>query len=217
MDYALLASIGLAQELFTNKIISAKTITLDKESIIFQSGDECGAFLLLTQGQVRVEMTCKSGRDITLYRMHEKQTCIITTSVLLNHETYYARATAETPVTAIAISSEDFHKAIKHSTQFAQYILTGYAQRMGSLIKLLDKVASKDISLELNHFLLEHTDSAGFIHITQESIAKELGTAREVISRKLSQLEQAGLVITHRGKVEVLKPKELENSITVEY
>ena len=214
MDYALLESIGLDRQLFSKNSIEAKEISLEKESVIFQSGDTCGAFLLLTEGQVRVEMTSKSGREITLYRMHEKQTCIITTSVLLNHETYYARATTETDVKAIAISSDDFYKALDISNQFAQYVLKGYSQRMSALISLLDKIASKDIHFELSHFLLKAVDATGFISMTQEAIAKELGTAREVISRKLSQLEQEGIVLTHRGKVEVINQKKLQQNIT---
>lgn len=214
MDYGLLESIGLEKKLFSKHLIETKEISLPKESIIFQSGDTCGAFLVLTEGQVRVEMTSKSGREITLYRMHEKQTCIITTSVLLNHETYYARATTETAVKAIAISSDDFYKALDLSSQFAQYVLRGYSQRMAALINLLDKIASKDIHFELNQFLTSAMNSAGYITMTQEAIAKELGTAREVISRKLSQLEKEGVVRTHRGKVEVIDKEKLLNNIT---
>lgn len=217
MDYTLLESIGLDAALFSSKRIQANTVNLDKNTVIFQSGDECGAFLLLVKGQVRVEMTSKSGREITLYRMHEKQTCIITTSVLLNHENYYARATTETPVTAIAISSDDFHKALEISGSFARYVLKGYSQRMSALINLLDKIASKDINFELGDFLLKTVDASGFVNMTQEAIAKELGTAREVVTRKLSQLEQEGLVATHRGKVEIIDHKQLQKSIRHAY
>lgn len=211
MDYTLLTSIGLGAELFHSKTIEAQEIYLEKDHIIFQSGDPCGAFLILVEGQVRVEMTSKSGREITLYRMHEKQTCIITTSVLLNHEHYYARAVTEAPSKAIAISSKDFHKALDLSSQFAQYVLQGYSKRMSSLISLLDKVASKDIHFELVKLLLQQSDADGFIHMTQDVIAKELGTAREVISRKLSQLEQQGLVATYRGKVELLQREHISS------
>ena len=217
MDYTLLASIGLPEKLFAENIISATEIALEKDTIVFQSGDECGAFLVLKEGQLRVEMTSKSGREITLYRMHEKQTCIITTSVLLTHENYYARATTETPIKAIAISSHDFYKALDLSAQFAQYVLKGYSQRMSSLINLLDRIASKDIQFELSHFLLQSVDESGFIYMTQDAIAKELGTAREVISRKLSQLEQEGIVLTHRGKIEIVNQEQLHRLITPSY
>ena len=214
MDYTLLASIGLEETLFTKKTISAQEVSLPENNIIYQSGDPCGAFLLLVEGQVRVEMTSKSGREIILYRMYEKQTCIITTSVLLNHENYYARAVTETPIKAIAISSDDFYTALDQSNRFAHYILKGYSERMTSLIGLLDKIASKDIEFELACLLANKMDASNITHMTQEAMAKELGTAREVISRKLSQLEDQGVLVTHRGKVEIINPHKIHNKIS---
>ena len=114
MDFSLLESVGLHESLF-DKEISAQQIEIPSDTVIFKSGDPCGAFLILLSGQVRVEITTKSGRDLLLYRMQENDTCIITTSVLLNHEKYYARAITESSVVAITISADDFHKALSLS------------------------------------------------------------------------------------------------------
>lgn len=204
MNYKLLEKLGLEKHLFSNNVITVKEVALGAGHVVFQSGDPCGAFLVLVSGCVRVDMTCKSGKEIMLYRMHENQTCIITTSVLLNNEDYYARATAETAVKAMVISRDDFYKALGASSMFTQYILKDYAKRITLLIQLLDNVGSKDIDYQLRQLLLKQKDRHGFVYITQEAMAKELVTAREVVSRKLSALEKAGALITHRGKVEII-------------
>jgi len=213
VNFSLLENIGLNRSLF-EKDITVQQIELDNKQIIFKSGDPCGAFLILLSGEIRVEITTKSGRDLLLYRMVENDTCIITTSVLLNDEKYYARAITETPVTALAINAKDFHKALELSHEFSRYVLAGYAQRMSSLITLLDKISSRDIDFELSHLLLQEMNSDHEVKLTQKSIARDVGTAREVVSRKLSVLESKGVVKTMRGKVVILDSDYLQKMIS---
>lgn len=214
MDFELLADMGLPKKLFDNKIISAREINLNSNTVVFQSGDPCGAFLILVEGKLRVDMTSKSGKEITLYKMEKKESCIITTSVLLNYENYYANAITETAVTAIAIPVNDFHHALNHYSQFTRYVLSSYSKRMATLIRLIDKISSKDILYELSDLLLKNADTQNFVSMKQEDIAKAIGTAREVVSRKLAVLEEAGAVSTHRGKVEIINRNHLEKIIS---
>ena len=214
LDFSILEDIGLSKHLF-EKDISAQEVSIDGDTVIFKSGDDCGAFLILLTGQIRVEITAKSGRDLLLYRMGEKDTCIITTSVLLNDEKYYARAITETPVTAITISVNDFHKALSLSHNFSRYVLTGYSQRMSALITLIDRIASRDNDYELSNLLLQAVDDKSFVKLTQKDIAREIGTVREVISRKLSALEAKGVVNVQRGKVIILDAEFLQNMISI--
>ncbi len=215
MQFDFLETIGLKRNLFDQGTLSAKEISLSANTTVFQSGDTCGAFLMITSGQLRVDITTKSGQELLLYRMQENDTCIITTSVLLNHEQYFARAITETSVTAIAIPADDFHKALSLSHDFSRYILDGYAQRIGALITLLDKIASKDINYELSYLLLEHANSEHIVTLTQKDIAREIGTAREVISRKLSKLEEQGIVKTSRGKISITNRAQLQKNISL--
>jgi len=215
MQFSVLDSIGLDKDLFDKREISVKVVSLDRDTTIFQSGDPCCAFLIILSGKLRVEITTKSGRELLLYRMHENDTCIITTSVLLNHENYYAHAVTETAVTAIAIPADDFHKALALSHRFSHYVLTGYSQRMSALITLLDKIASKDITYELSCLLLHSADAQYVIRLTQKEIARETGTAREVISRKLSMLDEQGMIKVQRGKITILDKDALQANVSV--
>jgi CRP/FNR family transcriptional regulator len=74
-------------------------------------------------------MTAKPGRDLTLYRMKPSESCILTTSALINKESYYAQGVTKSVVTAIALSSEAFNKAIQCSVLFAHYVLKSDTSR----------------------------------------------------------------------------------------
>ncbi len=213
--FDLLSRMGLPQTLLEAKKISASLLSVDANQVVFSPGDSCGAFLILTSGQLRVDMTTRSGREILLYRMKENDSCVITTSVLLNHEKYYARATTETSVDAIAIPTKDFFIALNESAKFAQIILKNYSQKMSMLIQLLDKVTSKDILFELCSLLIQRCDADNTVKMTQEAIATEIGTAREVVSRKLSSLEEEGILLSKRGRVEIVDHDRLAKNISM--
>lgn len=210
MNSNFLHNIGLTKQILEDKKISGKEVSLKAGNTIFQSGDKPDVFLLLIEGEVRVDITTKSGRDMVLYRIQEGQPCVMAGSALMNNEYYFARAICETNVIAIAISLANFYKAIEHSHTFMRYILDDYSKRMLSLVKFIDKTASKDVLYDLCSWLLSQTEYSSIINMTHSRIAQEIGTAREVVSRKLYFLEAEGAIETSRGKITIINRTYLE-------
>ncbi len=144
-----------------------------------------------------------------LYRLQPGQSCALTTSCLLTDAAYYAEAIADTALEIIAIPAPVFLQTLETSPEISLSILTNYAQRIGELTKVVDRLLSRDINTELAGFLRGHADASGELAYSHQSIANELGTSREVVSRKLKALEKSGVVGLSRGCVSVLKPDQL--------
>ena len=123
-------NVGLSASVIESNALSISAIEFGPNSVLFKPGNSCQMFLILCSGSIRVEMTTKSGRDITLYRIQPSESCILTTSALLNNESYYAQAITESAVTAIAMSKDHFYKALDCSPAFTKYIVGGYAGRI---------------------------------------------------------------------------------------
>lgn len=206
-----LDNIGLSTALIDKLNIKIDSINTRANTPLFKPGDSCNAFLLLLKGAIKVEITTRSGRDITLYKMQAGDNCILTTSAIFDDKPYYAYGTAETDISALAISNADFFSAIEHSATFARYVLNAYAIRMASIIELVDRMGSKNIILEVCNYLLKHADQHGKISKTQLDIAQQIGSAREVISRKLAQLERMNLIQRGRGEINIKNKQALED------
>ncbi len=198
-----LQKLGLNQELMLSNQLHAKPIEISQNSELFKPGDACQLFLVVLTGRVRVELTTKNGRVITLYKIGHGQSCILTTSALLNNERYYARGITESAIEAIAMSSEDFHKALSVSATFSRYILEGFSSRMSSIVSLVDRMATRDITASVAAYLVERHDEL-LVDVTQRALAMEIGTAREVISRKLSELESQGVIVRNRASIQII-------------
>jgi CRP/FNR family transcriptional regulator, anaerobic regulatory protein len=75
---------------------------------------------------------------------------------------------------------------------------------------VIQEVAFGRVDLRLAQNLLELADGAGRVHRTHQSLATEVGTAREVISRQLHEFQRRGWVVATRGEVRLADRPALE-------
>ena len=194
-------------------LASAQIVKLEQGRFVFHAGDMCEAFLLLLNGEVRVQLTSAGGREITLYRIGRGGSCILTTSCLLSNENYPAEAIAESDVEALAIPISSFQDALEESQWFRRFVFDGFSMRLTSVIQKIEHIAFTSIDARLAAVLLE-LDRKGIQKITHQDIAVELGTAREVVSRHLKRFESHGWVQLGRGKVALVDRDRIQAMTT---
>jgi CRP/FNR family transcriptional regulator len=179
------------------------TVRLRAGDHAFRAGDDCGAYLWVTDGVVRVQIVTESGRERLLYRVAPGDSCVLTTSCLFDHEPYAAEGICETDVTATAIPVPAFRELLGLSPTFRDLVLADYARRVGDMLVMLDVTQSRQLGARLAAFLLERSRDGRPVEATHHEIAVELGSAREVVSRALKDFERRGFVTLSRGRVSV--------------
>lgn len=182
-------------------LAEAQTLTLPEGMAVFREGDHCSNFLLVIDGAVRVQKLSESGREIVLYRVEEGQSCILTTACMLGGKQYSAEGFTESKVHAVALPQHAFQLALHGSRGFREFVFDVYAERVTELLLLIDAISFGRVDQRLAGYLLEHADSGGSLALTHQELARELGTAREVVSRMLKEFERRGLVQLGRGRV----------------
>ena len=179
---------------------------------MFHAGDLCQAFLLLLEGNVRVQLTSAGGREVTLYRISPGGSCILTTSCLLSHEDYPAAAIAESDLVAVAIPRALFQDALDQSQRFRKFVFDGFSMRLKNVIARIEELAFTSIDARLAKVLLDLHEKR-VEKVTHQDIAVELGTAREVVSRHLKRFAAERWVELGRGRVTVLDTAGLHRVI----
>ena len=170
-------------------------------SVLFRQGDSCNNFIMVTSGRVKVVAHSHTGREVLLYRIENKGTCVLTTSCLLGKQSYPAEGIAETDITAYLLPESAFEQALNQSSDLRKFIFSSYANPLSEVIELVQSIAFESIETRLVEYLIKNNDSSMTITCSHQQIANELGTAREVISRQLKRLEQQGIIRLERGKV----------------
>lgn len=185
-------------------------VSLPKGMRVFQSGDVCEQFFYLLKGVVRVDLISLSGKAIMLYRVGSDQTCVLNTSCLLGGNDYCAEAHIEEDVEACIISQSEFDEKLNHSAEFRRLIFLSFSERLASMMSKIEEVAFVPIDTRLAARVLQLQNSSSTIKVTHDELATDLGTAREVISRKLAQWEKLGMIERGRGVVHILNTKQLQ-------
>ena len=110
---------------------------------------------------------------------------------------------AEGDVEALLLPIDDFEGLMALSAVFRGFVLAAFGERMAELMHRLDEVAFRSIDARLAMRLLDATQADDSLETTHQALAIELGTAREVVSRRLKQFERCGLVALGRGSIAI--------------
>ncbi len=188
----------------------AQLVSLPANSMICAQSDQCGALSLLSSGRVRVYKISESGREISLYRIHPGESCVLTASCILSDVPFPAFAQTEVPSQAVSIPVLWVKKWMQDPV-WQSFIFSLVSHRLANVIELVEEVAFKHMDERIAHLLLQRLNtSESMIHITHQKIADELGSSREVISRILKDMEQRHILSMQRGKIIVQDEEKLQ-------
>ncbi len=200
-----------ADEITCRLLDSSNIISLKQNSTVFHQGDACSNYLIILNGKVKVFTRAENGREIILYRLSQGDTCVLTTSCLFGHKNYPAEGQTETDVNALAIPVKQFNDVLKNSETFREMVFTAFSSHLSELITLIEEVAFGKLDARLAKHLLEQRDENNIMTSTHQNIATELGTAREVISRQLKEMEAKGYIEIKRGNIKINDIPALQN------
>lgn len=169
---------------------------------LFRAGDACAGYLLVLEGSLRVSLQGESGHAILLYRVGPGESCVLTTTCLLGGQSYPAEGVVEAPVRGLLVPLATVEALLDSSKAFRRFALAQIGGRLAELLALVSEVAFRRMDARLADWLAERSARLGpRLEVTHEAIAKELGTAREVVSRLLKELERRGHLRLGRGTI----------------
>ena len=191
------------------QVVSVARIPAGRD--VFTEGDRVESIALLLSGVVRVYKIGGNGREITLYRFGNGQSCILTASAVLNRESFPAVATVEEDAQAVMIPADIFRVWVGKYDAWREFVFDLLSQRLSKVMSIVDEVVFRRMDARLASFLLIRSRVQNPIRITHHEIASELGSSREVISRILEELSQRDFVRVSRGEVEILDTEGLQS------
>lgn len=192
-------------------IENARVIGLSEGEFVYREQEACEHFLLVASGSIRVQKSSENGGIITLYHLEAGQSCELTTSCLLASEPYSAEAIAETESTLALIPRACFHEVLIRSPQFRDYVFSQVGKGMNELVTLVEEVAFGQMDCRLARCLINRSENGAQVRATHQALAEELGSAREVISRLLKIFEHHRWVRLHRGRIDIINSKILQD------
>ena len=95
---------------------------------------------------------------------------------------------------------------VENNIYVENYILKATVKKFSDIIMAMENMLFLTFDKRLALFLLEAIENGESltIRVTHEEIAKNIGSAREVVTRALKEFSKEGIVELSRGRIKVL-------------
>lgn len=200
------------QDTLINSTVNRK---FKKGEILHNGSGDCTGLILIISGQLRAFTISEDGREITIYRLFNRDICIFSASCIMNSIQFDITITAEKDTEVLVIPSEVYKNIMEVSAPLSNYTNEIMASRFSDVMWLIDQVMWKSFDKRLADFLLNETNIEGTntLKITHETIGNHLGNPREVVTRMLKYFVNEGLISLSRGTIVIIDKNGLEKII----
>ena len=185
---------------------------VDKGTVIHNGTVECTGLLLVRSGQLRAYILSDEGREVSLYRLFDRDICLFSASCMMRSIQFEMMIEAEKDTELWVIPPDVYQGIMEASAPLSNFTNEVMATRFSEVMWLMEQIMWKSFDKRLAAFLLEEStlEETQVLKITHETIANHLGTAREVVTRMLRYFQNEGMVKLARGTVEICEERRLQ-------
>ena len=174
-------------------------------------GTTCSGVFLVAKGCLRVYMLSEDGKEVTLYRLHAGDMCMLSASCVLQTLTFDVLVNAEEPTECYVIAGAAFAEVASRYPDVKIFSLELAVSRFSEVMWAMQQILFMSMDKRLAVFLSDESARIGtdVVPLTHEQIAKYIGSAREVVSRVLKYFAAEGIVELSRKGVKITDKQRL--------
>lgn len=174
-------------------------------------GNDCLGVVMLRSGCLRVYILSEDGKDITLYRLHAGDMCMLSASCVLQSITFDVHIDAEENSECYIVDGCAFSSVADRNPDIRIFTLETAVSRFSDVMWVMQQILFMSMDKRLAIFLYEEMNrtNSDIINLTHEQIARYIGSAREVVSRMLKYFSNEGFVELSRKGIKILDKNRL--------
>ena len=171
-----------------------------KETTLFRAGEPADGLYIVLAGRVRVSRQCADHIEL----LHTEEVGGVLAEIpVFGGGPFPATAVAQATTRCAHLPVAAVEQLLVDDPVFVRFALARLAERSRALLRRIDELTTTTITARVAGYVLARASEAGGMRfalgMSQEELARELGTAREVIVRALRALVDAG-AITRSGR-----------------
>ena len=175
--------------------------------MIIDENDYIRSIPIVLSGSIKVLKIDEDAKEVLLYYIKPGESCVMSFLGATCNQTSKIKAIVEEKAEVLMLPIHKSFELIKDNPAWLEYIFQLYNRRFEELLEVVNSVVFQHVDDRLWALLKKKVKMlrSNDIAITHQQLADELGTAREVVSRLLKQLERAGQVRLYRSRIIVLE------------
>lgn len=153
--------------------------------------------------KIRFFSVSSNAKEITIFTISGKESCIIATSCIFSNIQADVVLEFMEDSSVFILPNKSF-EALTHSNEsIMRFNLSLVSKRLKQAFDTINDVTFKSLKNRVVKFLLSNARD-NHVKASQESIANNIGSAREAVARVIKELKTEGLIDTNRNEI-VLK------------
>ena len=189
--------------------------TYKKGLLMHRCEQQCSGIMLILEGQLRTYIVSDEGREVTLFRVHKDDVCVLSATCLMDAIVFDVMIDAVEDTKVIMVPSAVLAPLMEKYPKIEAYLYKTAAERFSDVVWTMQQIlflsADKRVAIFLWDEIARTNDMT--ISATHEEIARYIGSAREVVSKVLKYFVQEGIVILERGKIRVMDKELLKKHL----
>lgn len=195
------------------RLLDALTFqTVKRGTILYDGSMDCTGLYLIQTGQLRGYVLSEEGREITIYRLFDRDMCLFSAPCIIQAIQFDVAIQAEKDTELWGICVDAYRSLMAESAVVANYTNELIASRFSEVMRRMEQFMWTSMDKRVAAFLLQESFIEGTLQlkITHETIANHLGSHREVITRMLRCFQSKGVVKLSRGMVTIVDEEKLK-------
>lgn len=202
----------LSKQQIDSLIIGSQIVSYKNQALIHDFNSDCVGMLYIIKGDLRVYIISDEGREITLFHITDGEFCVLSASCVLEQITFDVNIEAVQDTQLLIVNPNTFSKITSENIYAECFSYKTVTERFSDVMWSFQQLLFMSFDKRLAVFLYERAinDNSISISITHEQIAKNIGSAREVVSRMLKRFAQDGIVQLKRGTILITDKQKLK-------
>jgi CRP/FNR family transcriptional regulator len=174
--------------------------------MVMRTGQHLSSAMLILSGSIKVFREGEDGGDFFLYYINPGEACAMSLTCLKHQEKSQVAAIATEDSILLFVPMVKVNEWIREYRTWSEFVIHTYRTRFEEALMVIDNVAFRGMDERLEFYLKKQVENCGCqdLQMNHQTIANDLNSSREVISRLLKKMEQRGNVKLHRNHIEVL-------------
>ena len=194
--------------------------SLRKDELLFAEGDPCEGMYVIQSGAIKMFKMADTGREQVL--VIERAGSTVGELPVFDGGNLPASAAALEDSSLLFLPKREFLSLCRQNSEVAFAVIRSLAWRFRYMTSLVEELSLKEVSHRLARFLRDRALAVGIrtrrgvefpLEETNQQIAAEIGTVRDLVSRNLRRLVDRKIIKMERRKVIVLNMADLEEQV----
>lgn len=200
------AEFSISGSLLENLKKEGTVRTFAPDTVLIDENDYIRFVPIVLKGAIKVIKLDEDGREMLLYYIAPGESCVM--SFLGTNGTSKVKAVVEEEAEILMLPIQKVNELVRENPQWTQFMFDLYNKRFEELLSVVNAIAFQKVDVRLWGLLKTKVKMlrTNELNMTHQQIADELGTAREVVSRLLKQLERDNKIELGRNRIKILVP-----------